>query len=112
MSENEGNTSAAGVYNPANLVDYQPGTVVSRTLMDKKAGSITLFAFDETQGLKEHTTPFDALVHVLEGEVEIKISGQSHVVKGGQSIIMPADEPHALQALSNFKMMLVMIKGA
>ena len=95
----------------ADLVEYQPGAVVSRTLMDKKAGSVTLFAFDETQGLKEHTTPFDALIQVLEGEVEIKISGKPYKIKGGQMIVMPAHEPHALQAVSKFKMMLVMIKS-
>ena len=95
----------------ADLVEYQKGAVVSRTLMDKKAGSVTLFAFDETQGLKEHTTPFDALIHVLEGEVEIKISGKPYVLKGGQMIVMPANKPHALQAISNFKMVLVMIKS-
>ena len=112
MSECRDKFDAVGPYNPSDLVDYQSGSVVSRTLMDKKAGSVTLFAFDRTQGLKEHTTPFDALVHVLEGEVEIKISGQRFRLKGEQSIIMPANKPHALQALSNFKMMLVMIKSA
>lgn len=111
MSENKGKPIVAEIVDTAGLVEVQKGAVVSRTLMDKQAGSVTLFAFDKTQGLKEHTTPFDALVHVLEGEVEIKISGQPHVVKGGQSIIMPANEPHALQALSSFKMMLVMIKS-
>ncbi|MFC2014511.1 cupin domain-containing protein [Chloroflexota bacterium] len=93
------------------LVDYQSGSVVSRTIIDKKAGTCTLFAFDEGEGLSEHTAPFDALVHLLDGEAEITISGKSHNLKAGDMIIMPADKPHALRALKRFKMMLVMIKS-
>jgi quercetin dioxygenase-like cupin family protein len=101
-----------GVLNAADLVQYQPGSVVSKTLIDKKAGTVTLFAFDEGQGLSEHTAPFDALVNVLDGEAEIRISGKPRLVKAGEIIIMPAKEPHALKALTRFKMMLVMIREA
>ena len=92
------------------LLDYQEGSVVSRTLIDKKTGTVTLFAFDEGQGLSEHTAPFDALVHIIDGEAEITISGKGIHVKGGEMIIMPAHEPHALRALKRFKMVLVMIR--
>jgi len=93
------------------LIDYQPGAVVSRTLIDKPAGTITLFAFDRGQGLSEHTAPYDAMVEIIDGEGEIKISGQPFNVKKGEMIIMPANQPHALKALSRFKMMLVMVKS-
>ncbi len=93
------------------LVDYQEGTVVSRTLIDKKTGTVTLFAFDEGQGLSEHTAPFDALVCVLDGEVQITISGKPFVLKTGEMIIMPASESHALKAIGKFKMMLTMIRS-
>ena len=95
----------------ADLVDYQEGSVVSRTIIDKKTGTVTLFAFAEGQGLSEHKTPFDALVHVLDGEVEITISGRPFHLKKGQMIIMPADEPHALKAVTRFKMILTMIRS-
>jgi quercetin dioxygenase-like cupin family protein len=97
--------------NLSGLVDYQPGAVVSKTLIDKPAGTVTLFAFDKGQGLSEHTAPFDALVDVLDGEVEIKISGKAVLAKAGEIIIMPANQPHALKAVERFKMMLVMIKS-
>jgi len=97
--------------NLSNNLDYQPDSIVSKTLIDKSAGTVTLFAFDAGQALSEHTAPFDALVQVIEGEVEIKISGKAQVVKAGEIMIMPANEPHALKALSRFKMMLVMIKA-
>jgi quercetin dioxygenase-like cupin family protein len=93
------------------LVDYQEGTVVSRTLIDRKTGTVTLFAFDKGQGLSEHTAPFDALVCILDGEVEITISGNPFVLKQGEMIIMPAGEPHALKAMTPFKMMLTMIRS-
>ena len=93
------------------LVDYQEGAVVSRTIVDKKTGTVTLFAFDEGQGLSEHTTPFDALVYLLDGEAEIVISGKAFRVKAGEIIIMPANEPHALRAVKKFKMVLVMIRS-
>jgi quercetin dioxygenase-like cupin family protein len=93
------------------LVDYQEGSVVSKTLMEKKTGTVTLFAFDQGQGLSEHTAPFDAMVCVLDGEGEISISGVPAVVKQGEMIIMPANEPHALKAAQRFKMMLIMIRS-
>ena len=95
----------------ADLVDYQEGSVVSRTVIDQKMGTVTMFAFDEDQGLSEHTVPFDALVYVVDGEVEIVISGESSHLKSGEMIIMPADEPHALKAITRFKMLLVMIRS-
>ena len=93
------------------LVKYQDGTVVSRTLVKKKTGTVTLFAFDEGEGLSEHTTPFDALVLVADGNVEITISGQPNVVKQGQMLLLPANEPHALKAMTRFKMLLIMIRS-
>jgi quercetin dioxygenase-like cupin family protein len=96
--------------NLAALIDYQTGSVVSRTLIDKKTGTVTLFAFAEGQGLSEHTAPFDAFVHIIDGEAEITISGNSITVKEGELVIMPANEPHALRALQKFKMILIMIR--
>jgi len=93
------------------LIAYQAGAVVSRTLIDKPAGTVTLFAFDKGQGLSEHTAPFDAMVNVIDGEVEVTISGKPMKLKQGEMVIMPADKPHALKAFSRFKMMLVMIKS-
>lgn len=92
------------------LIEYQEGAIVSKELVKKDAGTVTLFAFDKGQGLSEHTAPFDALVQVLEGTVEIRISGEPYRVKEGEMIIMPANDPHSLQAVEKFKMMLVMIK--
>lgn len=92
------------------MIEYQTGSVVSQTIVNKPAGTVTLFAFDRDQGLSEHTAPYDALVYVLEGQAEIKISGEAHKLKAGEMIIMPAGEPHALKAEEKFKMMLVMIK--
>ena len=92
------------------LVDYQNGSVVSKTLINKKTGTVTLFAFDQGQGLSEHTAPFDALAQVVEGEAEIMISGQPHRVLGGEMILMPAGQPHALKALHRFKMILTMVR--
>jgi len=94
----------------AHTVDYQQGSIVSRTVIDKKSGTVTLFAFDEGQGLSEHTAPFDALVYIIDGEARINISGTPFSVKGGETLIMPAHEPHALRAVKRFKMMLVMIR--
>ncbi len=99
------------VINLKESVDYQAGSVVSKTLIGKKSGTATLFAFDAGQGLSEHTAPYDALVHIVDGEAEITISGVSYTVKEGEIIIMPANEPHALTAQKAFKMMLVMIKS-
>lgn len=92
-------------------VQYQEQSVVSKQLIKKDTGNVTLFAFDEGQGLSEHTAPFDALVHVLDGEVEISIAKKPYHLKSGDMIIMPANQPHALKALTKFKMMLVMIRS-
>jgi len=94
----------------ADLVAYNEGSVVSRQITKTEAGNVTLFAFDKDQELSEHTAPFDALVHVLDGETEIKISGKAFHLKTGDAIIMPADEPHAVRALTRFKMLLTMIR--
>ena len=93
------------------MVGYQDGAVVSKTLVDKKTGTVTLFAFAQGQGLSEHTAPFDALVQVLEGEVEIRISGKEFHLEPGEIIVMPASEPHALKAIKQFKMLLTMIRS-
>ena len=93
-----------------NLVDYQAGSVVSKEIIKKEKGSATVFAFDQGQGLSEHTAPFDALVYIFDGQAEITISGKQHYLKTGQTIIMPANQPHALKAIEPFKMLLVMIK--
>ena len=93
------------------LVDYQQGAVVSRTILEKPTGTVTLFAFDEGQGLSEHTAPFDALVYVFDGEALITISGREFRVGAGQLINMPANEPHALKAAARFKMLLTMIRS-
>ena len=93
------------------LAQYQNGSVVSKALLAKKGGNITLFAFDKGEGLSEHTAPFDAFVYILDGVSEIIISGEKYVLKEGEMIIMPANKPHALQAIEAFKMLLVMIKS-
>jgi quercetin dioxygenase-like cupin family protein len=93
-----------------NLAEYQEGSIVSRTLIDKKAGTVTFFAFDEGQGLSEHVAPYDALVSILDGEAEVVISGKAFSLKEGEMIILPATRPHALRAIKKFKMMLTMIK--
>jgi len=95
----------------ATLVDYQTGAIVSREIVKSATGRITLFAFDEGEGLSEHTSPFNALVQIIEGEAEIIISGQPHRVEAGELILMPAQQPHALKALKRFKMILTMIRS-
>ncbi len=95
----------------AEMTSYQEGSVVSRQITKADAGNVTLFAFDKDQGLSEHTAPFDALVHVLEGEAEVTISGQPFLLGAGDAIIMPANEPHALKAAQKFKMLLTMIRA-
>ncbi len=103
--------AGAQVAKIAELVSYQDGAIVSREIVKKSTGSVTLFAFDRDQGLSEHTAPFDALVQMLEGEAEITISGQSHQVHGGEMILMPAHQPHALKALKRYKMILTMVRS-
>ena len=92
------------------MVAYQSGSVVSRQITKAEAGNVTLFAFDEGQELSEHTATYDALVHVLEGEAEVIVSGLPYKLKSGEAIIMPANEPHAVKAVSRFKMLLTMIR--
>jgi len=92
------------------LVAYQAGAVVSRTLIDEPAGTVTLFAFDEGQGLSEHTAPFDAMVTMVDGEAEVTVGDEVHTVERGQMIITPADVPHALRARQRFKMLLVLVR--
>ena len=97
--------------NLISLVDYQDGSVVSKEVIKKEKGTVTLFAFDKGQGLSEHTAPFDALVYIMDGLVEISIAGKAHLLETGQVIIMPANKPHSLKAIERFKMLLVMIKA-
>jgi quercetin dioxygenase-like cupin family protein len=92
------------------LVSYNDGTVASRMIISQKAGNITIFSFDETEGLSEHTAPFDAIVTILEGECEVWVAGQTYQMKEGDTIIFPANVPHALSAITKFKMSLTMIK--
>jgi quercetin dioxygenase-like cupin family protein len=95
----------------AELVSYQDGSVVSRQITKADAGNVTLFAFDKDQELSEHTAPFDALAHILDGRAEIRISGKAFQLVTGEAIIMPANEPHALRAETPFKMLLTMIRN-
>lgn len=95
----------------AHLVEYQNETIVSKTLIDKKTGNVTVFAFDKNQGLSEHTAPYDALVHIIDGEATITISGKSSTVRKDDIIRMPANEPHAVYAVTQMKMILIMIRS-
>jgi quercetin dioxygenase-like cupin family protein len=106
-----GRPAPGAVMEAAGLISYQDGAVVSRTLLKRDSGTVTLFAFDQAQGLSEHTAPFDALVHVLDGEAEITVAGVAHQVKQGEMIIMPANQPHALKAVTRFKMILTMLRS-
>jgi quercetin dioxygenase-like cupin family protein len=99
------------VSNMKELVAYQDGSIVSKEIIKKPTGTVTLFAFDQDQGLSEHTAPFDALVTMLDGEAEITIAGEPHHLKEGEMIIMPGGNPHALRAVKRFKMMLVMVRS-
>ena len=113
MGEDEGQaveTSYAKVLELKALVAYQNSSIVSRTLVDADAGSITLFAFDKNQALSEHIAPYDALVHILDGEAEVFISNKPNRLNEGEAIIIPANQPHALKAQMKFKMALTMIK--
>jgi len=104
-------TAHSQVIKLADLVQYQEGAVISREIIMKKTGTVTLFAFDKGEGLSEHTTPFDAGVYVIEGEVEVSIDGERFHLSGGDMIIMPADRPHGLRAIERFKMLLIMIRS-
>jgi quercetin dioxygenase-like cupin family protein len=96
----------------ADLIAYQPGAVVSRAIVKKNAGTLTLFAFDIGQGLSEHSAPFDAVVEILDGEAELTIGGKKVAARAGQAVLMPANIPHALSATTPFKMLLVMVREA
>ena len=100
----------AKVENLSKLVDYQAGAIVSKTIINEKTGTITIFAFDKGQYLSEHTAPFDAVVYVADGVGEVTIKGEAHQLQAGELIIMPADQPHSVQANERFKMLLIMIK--
>lgn len=107
----QANTPKGQAFDLNKHIDYAAGSVVSKTLLKKEIGNITLFAFDEGQGLSEHTAPFDAVVHILDGKAEITIGGQPQIVNEGEMLIMPANISHALQAVEPFKMLLVMIRS-
>jgi quercetin dioxygenase-like cupin family protein len=99
------------IFSFSEIVEYADGAVVSRAIIKKQTGNVTVFSFDKGEGLTEHTSPFDALVNIVDGTADILINGVSHILQGGQSIIMPANIPHALKAMEKFKMVLVMIKS-
>lgn len=111
MSEEKREELKGKILHLKNLIDYQDGAIGSRMIINKTAGSITLFAVDADEGISEHTAPFDAMVTILDGECEVHISGEPHRLIEGDSIIFPANAPHSLRAITKFKMMLVMIKG-
>ncbi len=112
MSKNESDKLLiAKPLNLKGLIDYQEGSVVSRTIIEKKTGTITLFAFDQDQSLSEHTAPYDALIYVLDGEVEVTISDKPIRLKKSEATIIPASQPHSLMAKTRFKMLLTMIKS-
>jgi quercetin dioxygenase-like cupin family protein len=102
---------APKAYSLVDLIDYQASSVVSRTILDKRYGTVTLFAFGRGEGLSEHTTPFDAMVYILEGEADISISSKHIRLTKGKLITMPANEPHALSAVTQFKMLLILIRS-
>lgn|SRR5690606_8523094 len=98
------------IFNLENAIEYTSGGVISKQVIKSKGGNLTLFSFDKEQGLSEHKTPFDAIVLILDGEAEITIGGKLHLLQKGESIIMPANVPHALKAVERFKMLLTMIR--
>jgi quercetin dioxygenase-like cupin family protein len=110
MEHNKKTTLKSQIMKMFSLAEYQEDSIVSRTLIDKEAGTVTFFAFDEGQGLSEHVAPYDALVSVLDGEAEITVSGKTFSLKEWEIMILPANKPHALKAIKKFKMMLTMIK--
>jgi quercetin dioxygenase-like cupin family protein len=108
-TDRSASTELTGVLAQSALVEYQPGAVVSRKLVKKAAGTVTAFAFDAGEGLSEHTAPFDALVMMVEGEAEISIAGAPHRLTAGHLLRLPAGQPHAVKAVTRFKMILIMI---
>jgi quercetin dioxygenase-like cupin family protein len=109
--QNKSEMPVAEVVRLADLVNYQEGSVVSRTIVKRATGTVTLFAFDDGQGLSEHTAAFDAVAHLLEGEAEITVSGKVLRTMTGEAVLMPANRPHSLKALGRFKMLLTMIRS-
>lgn len=111
VTEKDDEIGRAEVLRLENRVSYQEGSVVSREIIRKPTGTVTIFAFDAGQGLSEHTAPFDALVYIVNGEAEVKVSGVDHNLQEGMMMILPANQPHALRAIKRFKMLLVMIRS-
>lgn len=111
MEQKEEGKLDSGVNNLARLVNYGDNSIVSRTLIDKEAGTITIFAFDNGQGLSEHTAPYDAFVYILEGKADIVISKRENKLKAGDMIIIPANKPHEIKAVERFKMLLVIVRS-
>ena len=103
--------AAAKAWTLSELISYSPGSVVSRTLAENAAGTVTLFSFDAGQGLSEHSAPYDALVQILDGEAQLKIGGKAVPARTGQLVVMPANVPHAVQAVKKFKMLLTMLRA-
>ncbi len=107
----KGSRDLAGrVHSLAGLVEYSPGSIVSRAILDKPTGTVTVFSFDEGEGLSEHTVPFDALLQVIEGFIQVDIAGEPHQVKAGDILIMPANRPHRLRAVERSKIILTMLR--
>ncbi len=114
MKQNRKDVSNAGLSQPLKMTDlvaYQKGSVVSRTIIDKKTGTVTVFSFDKGEGLSEHTAPYDALIYILDGEAEATVAGKSSLLKVGDMLVMPANKPHSLRATEPFKMLLIMIRS-
>jgi quercetin dioxygenase-like cupin family protein len=114
VNQDKQNDSKAVLTKPtrmADLIDYQEGSVVSRTIVDKKSGTVTLFAFDKGEGLSEHMAPYDAFINVLDGEAEVTVAGKTFALGEGEIVVVPAKKPHALKATQRFKMLLVMVRG-
>jgi quercetin dioxygenase-like cupin family protein len=111
IMSDQNEVKAAEVKQLVDLLQYQDGSIVSRVLLKNKGGTVTLFAFDAGEGLSEHTAPFDALVVVMDGEAEIEIAGEAFKVRQGETITLPANRPHAVRAVTRFKMLLIMIRA-
>lgn len=111
MSESNSKDYIGKTLDPKTLIAYKKGSIVGREILKGNTGTVTVFSFDQGQSLSEHKTPFNSMVHVLEGEALITISGEPHIVKTGQLIILPANEPHSMRAEKHFMMLLVMIRG-
>ncbi len=111
VEEKKGVLPLSEVINLPAFIDYQSGGIVSKTMVNKKSGTVTIFSFDKGEGLSEHSAPYDALLYVIEGEADITIGGKSYIVKGGEIILMPANIPHAVKSVEKFKMLLTMIRS-